>query len=206
MPPAEPRPASHAARSASSISRKTSTLVPWHRSWRGEKRSRHSSIPYRSGSAVLPPLGMRSPAHDVLCLPLRQLLGEHGPDRFGVVVLWPGSPVAAHPLLPLSAGLRLREYPLLVDHRVELLAHAAVLGLRLDGVAVDDPPAVGVRTGAVTPRHRAGRLLPVSESTISNPHTRPSEPGPAPRCGRSLTPVPSGASRQFGDSGTSPSQ
>ena len=45
-----------------------------------------------------------------------------------------------------------------------------------------------------------------AEVTISNEQTRPSVPGPAPRCGLSRTPVPSVASLQFGDSGTNPSQ
>ena len=57
-----------------------------------------------------------------------------------------------------------------------------------------------------SPRDTVPGDCSAADPTISNSHTRPSEPGPAPSCGRSLTPVPPGASRQFGDSGTIPSQ
>ena len=43
-------------------------------------------------------------------------------------------------------------------------------------------------------------------STTSNSHTRPAEPGPDAGSGFSRTPVPPGASRQLGESGTRPVQ
>ena len=67
--------------------------------------------------------------------------------------------VATDPFFAHSAGLRLRPDPLLVDHRVELLAHPTCLRLPLDLVAVNHPAAIRIRAGSVAARHRACRLL-----------------------------------------------
>ena len=148
------------ARSASNISRNTSTLVPWQRSWRGENRSRHDGHPISNEArVVIVPVRELLNRYQVEGFPLRQFLGQPCPDLGAVVVLGPRRPIATHPLLPRPPCLGRGQHPLLVGHREELLTHAPGLCLRLDLVAVDHPPAIRIRACPVSARHRARRLL-----------------------------------------------
>ena len=57
-----------------------------------------------------------------------------------------------------------------------------------------------------SPRETVPADCSPADPTISNSHTRPFDPGPSPTSDLSRTPNPLGANRQFGDSGTKPSQ
>ena len=115
--------------------------------------------------------------HDVERLPFGQFLRKPLRDLGAVVVFGPGRAVAPRPLLAGLAGLRLDEHPFLEDDSEQLLAHTARLGLRLDFVAVDHPPAIGPRAGPRAalrrPRRLLGRGLDDLERADAAPGTRP---------------------------------
>ena len=98
---------------------------------------------------------------DVERLPLGELLVEACLDFGAVVVRRSRRPVAAYPsVLAALAGLEFRLHAALVDDRVELRAHLAILRLPLDLVAVDHLAAVGIGTRAGSAGDRARRLFP----------------------------------------------
>ena len=111
------------------------------------------------GSVVVAVLRKTLARNDIERLPFRQLLGKSGLDFGRVVIFRTRSAVATDPLLANPAGLRRLRNPLLVDHRVELIAHPPCLGLPLNLITVDYSTAIGVRADPVTARHRTRKLL-----------------------------------------------
>ena len=98
--------------------------------------------------------------HDVERLPLGELLVQACLDFGAVVVRRSRRPVAAYPpVLAALAGLEFRLDAALVDDRVELRAHLAILRLSLDLVTVDHLAAVGIGAGAGPAGDRARRLI-----------------------------------------------
>ena len=207
----EPRSAFPSARSASSISRKTSTLVPWQRSWRGENRSRHRLHRRKSYGAVIIADWSGNRFHWALCRthPIRPAFRQALPEFQHHCRPRAAAPGSLEPICPFPRfpGFEDLYDTILVNDREKLLAHLARLSLALDFVAVDD--AAAIRNMGQVPAPRAtvpDLIVPWWIRTISNEQIRPSEPGPDPSSGLNRTPVPSGASRQLGDSGTRPSQ
>ena len=87
-------------------------------------------------------------------LPLGQFLVQPRPDFSPVVVFRARGSEVPHPSIAARfAGFQRRPMAPLVDHREQLLTHAAVAGLTLDLVTVDHPSAVAVGANPVAPRH-----------------------------------------------------
>ena len=130
-----------------------------------EKLARRKQIaPQRhtilNGAIVIAYFGKPFTRHHVERFPLRQFLIESRSDFGAVVVFGSGYAVAANPfwLAPFTGFQEPFDAPS-VNNGIQLLTHTASLSLSLDLVAVDNPPAIGIRAGAVAARHRAGRLL-----------------------------------------------
>ena len=133
-------------------------------------------------------------------------LASSSDDCIAVVILGTRGSIASLPLHPaLCPILVFAKYPALENDSVELLAHLASLCLPLNLIAINNPPAIRERAGRIAISDRARGLLRLAYETISKSQRRVSR-RPFRHAGMRRTPVPSGASRQFGESGTKPSQ